>query len=349
MVNFQEFFALSFGGNTVRSYIIALAVFFISIALIHLFKTVVIARLKVICQKTKTQWDDAVINFAEKIGWPFYFMVALYPPLKFLKLPAIADVWLNYGIMIVLIYYSFKGFNGIVDYGTHEVMKKRDQSDAYVIKFFSKLLKVLLWVIAGLLILSNLGYNINSLMAGLGIGGVAIALALQSVFADLFASVSIYFDKPFKVGDFIMIGETKGEVKKIGIKTTRLQSLWGEEIIISNQELTSSRIQNYKRMERRRIQFKFGVTYQTAQIKLKKIPEIVKEVFEKLKNADLDRVHFKEFGDFSLNFEVAYYVNSSEYNIYMDIQQQINLALKERFEKEGIDFAYPTQTVLLSK
>ena len=186
-------------------------------------------------------------------------------------------------------------------------------------------------------------------MAGLGIGGIAIAFALQNILSDIFASFSIYFDKPFKVDDFIIIGDDKGVVKKIGIKSTRIQTLQGEELVISNKELTESRVHNYKKMERRRIVFVFGVTYETPTEKVKKIPSIIKDIIEKTELADIDRVHFKEFADFSLNFEVVYYLKTSDYAEYMDTQQEINLAMKEHFEKEQIEFAYPTQTVFVHK
>jgi small-conductance mechanosensitive channel len=203
--------------------------------------------------------------------------------------------------------------------------------------------------VAGIFIMSNLGFDVTSLVAGLGIGGIAVALALQSVLSDVFSSFSIYFDKPFQAGDFIIVGQHMGIVKHIGIKSTRIQTLQGEELIISNKELTSARVQNFKKMEKRRITFTFGVTYQTPVKKLKKIPEMVKEIVAKIELADLDRVHFRKYGDFSLNFEVVYYVKIPDYGKYMDTQQEINLALKERFEKEGIEFAYPTQTIFLNK
>ena len=212
-----------------------------------------------------------------------------------------------------------------------------------------KVVKGVLWAIAIIIVLSNFGYNVSTLAAGLGIGGIAIAFAFQAILGDIFASFSIYFDKPFKIGDFILIGNDMGTVKHIGIKTTRIQTLQGQELIVSNKELTETRVHNYKKMERRRISFTFGVEYDTKLKKLEKILEIVKEIFKKIKIADLDRVHFKQFGDFSLNFEVVYYVNKPDYLEYMDTQQEINFALKERFEKESIEFAFPTQTIYVNK
>ena len=241
----------------------------------------------------------------------------------------------------------------MIEYGTLKVIQKREQEekdfDSSVIQLLSKILKGVLWAVAIIIILQNLGYNISALVAGLGIGGLAIAFALQNILGDIFASFSIYFDKPFQKGDFIIVGDEKGVVKYIGIKSTRLQTLQGEELIISNKELTEARVHNYKKMEKRRIGFDFGVTYNTPTEKLKKIPLIVEEIISQIELAQIDRVHFKEFGDFSLNFAVVYYVNTGGYAEYMDTQQRINLDLKERFEKEGIEFAYPTQTIFVNK
>ena len=196
--------------------------------------------------------------------------------------------------------------------------------------------------------MDSLGVKISALIAGLGIGGIAIALAAQTILGDLFSCFIIFFDRPFVTGDFIIIGEFKGTVDKIGLKTTRLISLGGEQLIFSNTDLTNSRIRNYKRMDRRRIVFEFGVIYQTTLTQLKKIPQIVEEIITQIPETTFDRAHFASYGDFSLNFEVVYYVNDRDYNKYMNIQQEINFQIKETFEKEGIEFAYPTQTLFLS-
>ncbi len=199
------------------------------------------------------------------------------------------------------------------------------------------------------LVLDNLGVNITTLVAGLGVGGIAIALAVQNILSDVFCSVAILVDKPFQVGDFIIVGDMMGTVEKIGIKTTRVRSLSGEQLVFSNADLVNSRIRNYKRMQERRVVFSFGVIYQTPADKLEHIPAMVKEIIESVDQARFDRTHFKQFGDSSLDFECVYYVLSRDYNLYMDIQQKINLELFTRFEKEGIEFAYPTRTLYISK
>ncbi len=206
-------------------------------------------------------------------------------------------------------------------------------------------LRVAVWTVVLLLVLDNFGLNVTALVAGLGVGGIAVALAAQNVLSDLFASLSIILDKPFVVGDFLVIGDFLGTVEKVGMKTTRVRSLSGEQLIFSNNDLLGSRIRNYGRMFERRIVFSIGVTYQTPADKLKRIPEIVREAIEAVEKVRFDRSHFKEYGDFALIFESVYYVLSSDYNLYMDVQQAINLQIFEQFEHEGIEFAYPTQTL----
>jgi small-conductance mechanosensitive channel len=203
----------------------------------------------------------------------------------------------------------------------------------------------LLWFFVLLLILENIGVNVTTLIASLGIGGIAIGLATQNILGDLFASLSILLDKPFEVGHFIIVGEYLGTVEKIGLKTTRIRSLSGELLIFGNNDLLSSRIRNYTHFQERRVVFIFGVLYSTPSESLKKIPAVVRGIIETTKQTRFDRAHFKSFGDFSLNFEVVYYVLSPDYVVYMDIQEKINLAIFEAFEAEGIGFAFPTRTI----
>ena len=195
------------------------------------------------------------------------------------------------------------------------------------------------------MILDNLGFNITALVASLGIGGIAVALAVQNILGDIFASLSIALDKPFVIGDFIIVEDVLGTVEYIGLKTTRLRSLSGEQIVFSNVDLLKSRIRNYKRMFERRVVFTIGVVYQTAHATLERIPALVRSIVEQQPKTRFDRAHFKEYGDSALVFEVVYFVLDSDYNIYMDIQQAINLAIFRRFQVKGIEFAYPTRTL----
>lgn len=237
-----------------------------------------------------------------------------------------------------------------IDYGAKKIIKKRENGEGgEIIKLLSVFAKILLWVVAILLILSNLGYNITSLIAGLGIGGIAAALAMQSILGDLFSSFAIYFDKPFKAGDLIAAGGYTGTVKKIGVRSTRIQTLQGEELVMPNSELTKINVQNFGEMRRRRIIFTVGVAYGTPAEKLEKIPEMIKNIIAAQNEAEVDRIHFKTFGDSSLIYEIVYYVESGDYNKYMDIQQAVNLAIVKKFKTENIMIAYPTRTVYVKK
>ncbi|MEA2086792.1 MAG: mechanosensitive ion channel family protein [Candidatus Caldatribacteriota bacterium] len=226
--------------------------------------------------------------------------------------------------------------------------KEKDLSKKQVLKGVITILNLVAWSIAIIILLDNLGIKVSALVAGLGIGGIAIALAAQTLLGDFFSYFIIFFDRPFKIGDFIIVGDYLGTVDHIGLKTTRIHSLSGEQIVFSNQDLTNSRVRNYKRMDRRRVSFQFGVVYQTSLEQLKKIPRIVEDIITNVSETSFDRAHFASYGDFSLNFEVVYYVHGNDYNKYMNIQQEINFQLKEAFEKQEIEFAYPTQTVLVT-
>jgi len=199
-----------------------------------------------------------------------------------------------------------------------------------------------------LLTLDNLGVDITALVAGLGIGGIAVALALQNVLGDLLASLSITLDQPFVIGDFLIVGDHMGSVEYVGIKTTRLRSLTGEQIVMSNADLLSSRVRNYGRMYERRIVFALGVAYETPREKLERIPPLLREIIEAQEGVRFDRAHFAKYGDFSLDFEIVYYVQSPEYGLYMDAQQAINFRIHEAFEDLGVQFAYPTQTLWIA-
>jgi small-conductance mechanosensitive channel len=209
------------------------------------------------------------------------------------------------------------------------------------------LVHLVVWSAVVLIVLGNLGIDVTALVAGLGVGGVAVALAVQSVLGDLFASLSIVLDQPFEVGDFIIVDDLMGTVEHVGLKTTRVRSLWGEQLVFSNTNLLNSRIRNYQRMKERRVVFSVGVTYQTSPALVREIPGLIREAIEGAKPTRFDRAHFREFGDSALLFEAVYYVLDPDYNRYMDVQQQINLGLVERFAARGIEFAYPTQTLYL--
>ncbi|MCF7866354.1 mechanosensitive ion channel family protein [Candidatus Woesearchaeota archaeon] len=331
----------------------AIGIFLIIIFGVLILKAVIMGWLKVIAKKTKNDFDDALLDAIDEIKWPFYVLIALFSAAGYLSVNNILDKITFILTILVVVFYIGKILRVIIVHGARllgEKNKSKDEvPDDTMAHVLSTIIQIFIWVGAILFILSNLGFNVGTALAGVGIGGIAIAFALQNVLSDIFASFSIYFDKPFKKGDYIVIGTDMGVVERIGIKSTRIKTLQGQELVVSNKELTETRVNNFKKMERRRAVFTLGVTYDTSVKKLEKIPKIIAKIFERVDNADLDRAHFKSYGDFSLNYEIVYYVNAPDYAIYMDIQQDVNLEIKRTFEKEKIEFAYPTQTLFIEK
>lgn len=340
-----------FLGNTLLNYTRAIGVFVLLSIIFRFIQFLILHRLAKLAKKTETDIDDTLIEIVRSLKPSFYYFVALYFAVTFLTLTPLIGQIVNGMLIAWVIYQVIIALQILIDYALGKKLEKKEKDPGAraAVKYVGNFLKGALWVIGLLLILSNLGVNITSLVAGLGIGGIAIALALQSVLGDLFSSFAIYFDKPFQIGDFIVVGESAGTVEKIGIKTTRIRSTTGEELIISNQELTSARIKNYKRLKARRALFTIGVLYETPVEKLRKIPDFIKKIIESVPKTRFDRVHFKELADFSLNFEVSFYVESNEYQEFLDTQQEVFLQMMEVFAKEGISFAYPTQTLYIEK
>lgn len=349
----QSILDMQYFGNTLQSYIIAIIIFVVLLSVLKIFKFVVLKKLRDLSKKTKNDIDDLAIDIIDSFGWPFFIIVSLYAAANYLVLNPLLTQALYYAVLLLGVFYFVKGIGKFIDFTSRKAAKKRkkeeEDADTSVIKLIGRIMKAVVWLGALLFILSSAGIDITGAMVGVGVSGIVIGFALQNVLVDLFASFSIYFDKPFQVGDFIIIGNDMGVVKKIGIKSTRIQTLQGQELVISNTELTSTRINNYKKMDKRRISFSLGVIYGTETKKMKKIPGIIKKIIESVELTTFDRCHFKSFGDFSLNYEIVYYLDSSDYNKYMDVQQEINLGIKDAFEKEGIEMAFPTQTVFLEK
>jgi small-conductance mechanosensitive channel len=340
-----------FFNNRISDYIIALLTMLSSLLFVKVVIRFFIKRLKKMAERTTATFDDFLIKILEKVGLPALYISCFYVSAKILRLPAGADALINALEMIIITFFVARIVVMLAGWGINTYLAKKKQ-DPTVVRSFEGLLwavKSLIWVLAVIILLDNLGYKVSTLIAGLGIGGIAVAIAAQALLKDFFSYFSIVFDRPFKIGDFIVIGDFMGTVEYIGIKTTRIRSLGGEQVIFSNTDLTDSRVRNYRLMEKRRVLFRIGVTYQTSLSQLKEIPEIIEDIIKDTKDAAFDRAHFFSYGDFSLIFEIVYFVLNSDYNKYMDIQQEINFAIKEEFERKGIEFAYPTQTLYVNK
>ncbi|MEM4662911.1 MAG: mechanosensitive ion channel family protein [Candidatus Diapherotrites archaeon] len=340
------FLTIEVAGNYIADYIWVVAVFLITILIAKIFKYLIKNKIKKIVEKTGNDVAKLIVEVIEHIGVLFYVILALYISLRFVDLQEEIRRYLDYLLMITIVFYSVKAIQTITIFMLRKGIFK--SAGKGVTTLFENIIKIFLWTFALLLILQNLGYKIDTLITGLGIAGIAVAFAMQKVLEDIFSALSIYFDKPFSVGDFVVVGQDMGTVKDIGLRSTRIQSLQGPEIVIPNREMTSTRVTNYKKMERRRVEFSFTVTYETPIEKLEKIPKIIAEIIRKAELADLERVHLKRLGEYGIIFEVVYYMKTPDYFKYMDTQQEINYALIKELRKEGVKFAYPTQTVYLN-
>jgi len=348
---FKDILEQSFLNNRIFDYLICAGIFLLSVIIIRIFKVIILKRLKSWAEKTATTIDDFIVGVFEKVVTPFLYFGALYLSVQALTLGASVAKVINVIGIAILTIFTVRIASLLVSYGFAIYSRKFRQASAtdQSLKGILKVIKFILWSGAVIFFLDNLGFKISAVIAGLGIGGVAIALAAQAVLQDLFSYFSILFDRPFEIGDFIIVGDLLGTIEHIGIKTTRIRSLGGEQLVFSNSDLTNSRVRNYKRMQKRRVVFKLGVVYNTSLKTLKEIPQIIEKAIKGIKDTVFDRAHFSSYGDFNLVFEVVYYVLSSDYNKYMDTQQEINFLVKEEFEKRKIEFAFPTQTIHLNK
>jgi len=348
---FKVISELKFLNNRVLDYLICASIFLLAVIMIKIFKLVILKRLKKWAEKSATTLDDFVVGIFEKVVTPFLYFGAFYLSIQVLTLGAAISKAINIIGIAVITIFTVRIALLVITYGFQIYSQKIGQGSTtdHSLKGILKVIKFILWSGAVIFFLDNLGFKISAVIAGLGIGGVAIALAAQAVLKDLFSYFSIIFDRPFEIGDFIIVGDLLGTIEHIGIKTTRIRSLGGEQLIFSNSDLTDSRVRNYKRMQKRRVVFKLGVVYSTPLKVLKEIPQVIENSIKSIKDTVFDRAHFFSYADFSLVFEVVYYVLSSDYNKYMDTQQEINFLIKEEFEKRKIDFAFPTQTVYLNK
>ncbi|MEM9401318.1 MAG: mechanosensitive ion channel family protein [Pseudomonadota bacterium] len=339
-------------GNSMLTWVLATGVSVVAFTLALILRRLLLKSLDKLAQKA----DNAKLKVASTVVgdtslW-FLLAIALFAGSRTLTLSEEPAALVSHIVVIVLLIqlglWAVDGIGGFLTLRRERQLSK-DPGSVAALDMLHFALRVAVWTFVLLLILDNLGVNITALVAGLGVGGIAVALAAQSVLSDLFASLSIVLDKPFAIGDFLIINEFLGSVEKVGLKTTRLRSLSGEQLIFSNTDLLNSRIRNYGRMFERRVVFSIGVTYQTSSEHLREIPGIIRNAVESNDRVRFDRSHFQSYGDFALIFESVYFVLSSEYNEYMDIQQAVNLAVFETFEQKGIEFAYPTQTLYVNR
>lgn len=350
----MDFLELTFLDNTLRAWAIAVGltlVAFVSLRFVALF---VARRLARAVKRTQNRWDDIVVSGLEASRSSLFLVVALFMGATALTFPA---RWVAGFQSITIIALLIQGglwlSAGLAAWlGQQRRERAADEpAEVMTLGIIAVGVKIVLWSMVLLLALDNLGIDVTALVAGLGIGGVAVALAAQNILGDLFASLSIVLDKPFVLGDFIAVGDFLGSVEAIGLKTTRVRSLSGEQVVFSNTDLLSSRIRNFGRMYERRVVFKIGVTYQTPREKLEAVPTLIREAIA-AQDEDLvrfDRSHLSSYGDSAIVFESVYFVLSPDFNVHMDIQQDVFLRLHAAFEEHEIEFAYPTQTIWVER
>lgn len=329
----------------INKYLPFFIIFLGSLFTIKIIKSFITLRIKLLAKKTKNNIDDLIVDILKTFNLPFYIIISLLISIRFINLNEQYLSYINSLSLVVVVYYviqSLKVFNNYIF--DNYISNKLKATNT-----FKSIINIFFWILGFVLVLQYFGYNISTFVAGLGIGGVAIAFAIQNILSDIFSSFSIYLDKPFNEGDFIQIGNDSGTVKKIGVKSTRLITLQGEELIISNQELTTARVRNYKQMKKRRVVFNIGIVYETSYEKIKKVNSIVEEIISSKENTEFNRCTLLQLASDNIQFEIVYYINNQDYDLYMLTQESINLDLIKEFAKHKIEFAYPTQKVFVGK
>ena len=338
--------------NSLEGFAVALGVMVAVMVALWIARAAVGRVLLGISRRTSSVLDDIAANAVRSTNLWLLVPIAVHAGGTMLELPQALSSATGLAAMIGFVLQAGLWGSRIAGDWVRSRSDDREQAGGGALMALGLLrfaARVVVWTLVLLVVLDQLGFNITALVAGLGIGGVAIALAVQNILGDLFASLSIVLDEPFVVGDFIVVDDMMGTVESVGVKTTRVRSLSGEMLVFSNSDLLKSRIRNFQQMRHRRAVFSLGITYETPAAKVAAIPAMLREAVEAQPRTRFDRAHFKEYADSSLVFEVVYYVLDRDYNIYMDIQQAINLDIFGRFAREDIGFAYPTRTLHIAQ
>lgn len=346
----MNFFSTVIFNNTIQTWLLAVLVTGLLFVVFRVVRKVLVNRACKLAAKTATDVDDVLCELLEELRSFFLLGLAVLLSSRMLVLStSVREVVRVVFVVLVLLQCGFVA-SKLLMYLINKQAVQEAESQSATLKTIGRFLTGLVWAIVIVMALDSIpGIEVSTLVTTMGITGIAVAFAIQNILSDLFAALSITFDQPFAVGDVIVVDDLIGTVERIGLKSTRVRSLSGEQLIFSNSDLLSSRIRNFQQMDRRRVVLKFGVTYQTPHEKLQVIPEMVEHVIAGREKVTFDRAHFTGFGDSTLDFEVVYWVENSDYGFFMDMQQDIDLKLMKRFEEENIEFAYPTQTVFLEK
>ncbi len=338
--------------TTLSEWLLGLGVFLMVVFVLRFVASLAIRRLEGITRRTRPELDDFLVELLKRTRGLFIILLGLWLGSLSLTLSPENEAWLRRALGIGLLVQGALWATGVVNYFLARYRRRQEEEDpamATALGAMGFVAKAVVWGAFVLLILQNVGVEITAILAGVSVGGIAVALAVQNVLGDLFGSLSIVLDKPFVIGDFIVVGEFSGTVEHVGLKSTHIRSVSGEQLVFANSDLLGSRIRNYKRMQERRVVFKVGVTYDTPPEKLEAIPRIMEEIVREQDRARFDRCHFKALNDYSLDIETVFFMTVPDYDAYMDAQQAINLELFRRFSAEGIGFAFPTQTLHVEK
>jgi small-conductance mechanosensitive channel len=336
-------------GNTVLAYLIAAGGILLSWIVIRILKRLVLKRIETWTSRTQTRYDDILFGGIERFVLPYLYLFINYQIITSLNIDERLLKVLKVAMAVITIYFIVRLVNYVIHVSITGIMRQRHESEQRMKQLAGILnvIKAFIWLLGILVLLDNLGYNVTTLVAGLGVGGIAIALAAQTVLADLFSYFTIFFDRPFEIGDSVSVGNESGTIEHIGLKTTRLKSLSGEQLVMSNADLTKTAIHNFKRQQERRVMFRLSVVYQTKPELLLKIPELVKSIIQQQPAVRFDRAHLLSLGDYSINYEIVYVKLSADYNQYMDTHQQVLYKIFATFEEMGISFAVPSQRIFL--
>ncbi len=341
--------SVSFLNNTLTQYV-SVAIIIVIGSFLSIF---VEKGLEKIVEKSQTGNDSVLgkwmFTSIKRYTKPFIIYFSITIAIQVLTITSPLKDWIDIIVYAFGIFVFSQIATTLVSLFIKKGIKDGDDKLVKPLRFLNGLFKFIVWTIAILIFLDNIGIEISTLAASLGIGGLAVAFAAQAVFQDLLSYVTISFDQPFNIGDYIVVGEISGTVEYIGLKTTRLRSLLGELVIIPNKTLTNERIHNYKSLNKRRVVLNLGLTYQTSAENLKEIPSIIENIIKNVDGVEFDRCHFNAFNDSSLNFTTVYYILESDYLVFMNKQQEINLEVKRIFDEKRLDFAYPTQTLFIEK
>ncbi|MFN8574041.1 MAG: mechanosensitive ion channel family protein [Gemmatimonadaceae bacterium] len=338
-----------FLGNSTRTWLLAGAIFAVIALGLFAIRRLVTQRLAELAKRTETDADDVAVDLLRRTRAYFIIVVSLVAALQALDVPDRVREVARYISVIALVLQASVWGNGLIAYWLHEWAVKRgqDRSSATTIAAFGALARFALWLVLGLVALQNLGINVTTLVTGLGITGVAVALAVQNILGDLFAALSIVVDKPFVVGDSIAVDTMNGTVEKVGLKTTRVRAISGELVIFSNTDLLKSRVRNMTLLQQRRVVITLSVALDTPPDVLERIPSLLRDIIEHVPTARFDRSHFFQIGDSGLEFETVYWVDTPDYGVAMDTRQAVNLGIIRRLSAEGIAFAFPTRRVVV--